>query len=312
MRFDLLKAQVNPFSWDKTTSHINAALLDYLTFYSLNDLVNKAQYQMGVEKIAGFTINIQQFLVTNAKASVIIVHGYYDHVGLYGHLINYALEQNYNVLCFDLPGHGLSSGESANIQSFQQYDVIFSTLLERLNKTHKQPIYAFGQSTGGAIILNYLLKSRNQARRLDKAVLLAPLVKPRGWRLGLKLVSIINLFIQQRPRQIITNPANPDFSDFLRQDPLQATELKLQWVIALKHWLTFWLKLPPLNFPLYVVQGNHDQTVDWQHNQPIILQKFPQRKLHILAKGQHHLVNDSIENRTIMFATISQWLNPAP
>lgn len=283
--------------------------MEYLTFYSLKDLASQAQYQMGYEHIAGFNINIQRFMLPNARATVLMVHGYYDHVGLYGHLINYALEQNYNVLCFDLPGHGLSSGERATISSFKQYAQIFSQLLTHCVQTFNTPIYAFGQSTGAAIILNHLLSTRNAQQQLDKAVLLAPLVRPKGWQIGFKLAPIAALLRQELPRTITTSKANPAFSDFLRQDPLQASALKLQWVLALKRWLKFWLALTPLDFPLYVLQGDGDQTVDWQRNQIIIKQKFPQRKLHVLPQGQHHLVNDSAENRAKMFAVISRWLN---
>jgi hypothetical protein len=78
---------------------------------------------------ADYTIVQQCWQVEIPKATVIIVHGYLDHSGLYGRLIRWSLEQNYNVICFDLPGHGLSSGEPANIDSFATYTHIFRQVI---------------------------------------------------------------------------------------------------------------------------------------------------------------------------------------
>ena len=38
----------------------------------------------------------------------LISHGYYDHAGLYGHLIEHLLSRGWNVAIFDQIGHGLS------------------------------------------------------------------------------------------------------------------------------------------------------------------------------------------------------------
>lgn len=310
--FKDLKTQLSEFAWAKTENEQikpNPLIHSYLSFYGLEPLLEKALHQIGTQDIGGFNIVVQTFKPKNPTATVLMVHGYYDHVGLYTNLIDYCLEQNLNVVTFDLPGHGLSSGEPAVIDDFQQYDEVFTHILEQAHKYFSHPIYAFGQSTGGAIILNYLLKTRNQKELLNKAVLLAPLVRPVGWQMGFKVATIAQFFIQHIARKITTNPANPVFSDFIRKDPLQAKTLSVKWVNALRRWLKYWLVLEPIDFPLCVIQGDCDQTVDWQRNQTIIKQKFPKRELHILKDAQHALVNDSPQKLTEMFEIISQWLN---
>lgn len=309
---DELKAQLAGFNWEnihaQSQSQRKQAQLNYLRFYGLEPLLENAQHQMGTSCIAGFDIVIQQFSPQKPIATVVLVHGYYDHVGLYGHMIEYCLQNNLNVITYDLPGHGLSSGEVAVIEDFQQYDAIFTHILEQAHQHFIHPVYAFGQSTGGAIILNYLLKTRNEKQLIEKAVLMAPLVRPVGWNPGFKIAAIAQFFIQHTARKIITNPANPVFSDFIRQDPLQAKTLSVKWVNALRRWLKYWLALEPLEFPLYVLQGDCDATVDWQRNQTIIKEKFPKRELYILKDAQHPLVNDAPKKRAEMFGVISQWL----
>ncbi|WP_423811416.1 alpha/beta hydrolase, partial [Pseudomonas aeruginosa] len=40
--------------------------------------------------------------------SLLLMHGYYDHMGLYRHVVDWALGMGFSVLACDLPGHGLS------------------------------------------------------------------------------------------------------------------------------------------------------------------------------------------------------------
>ncbi|MEB3734885.1 alpha/beta hydrolase [Halopseudomonas pachastrellae] len=46
------------------------------------------------------------------------------HMGLYRHLIQWGAGAAYAVLAFDLPGHGLSSGERASIDCFLRYQKV--------------------------------------------------------------------------------------------------------------------------------------------------------------------------------------------
>ena len=47
----------------------------------------------------------------NHKAGILIIHGFAEHSGRYGHLITLLLEEGYSVFLFDLRGHGRSFGK---------------------------------------------------------------------------------------------------------------------------------------------------------------------------------------------------------
>ena len=89
----------------------------------------------------------------DALGTSVVVHGYYDHVGLYRHLIAHLLERGQAVLTFDLPGHGLSSGGAATIESFDHYVEAFDACLTALGPHLPKPWQLYGQSTGGAIAM---------------------------------------------------------------------------------------------------------------------------------------------------------------
>jgi alpha-beta hydrolase superfamily lysophospholipase len=105
------------------------ALHPYLQFYGINPLEFPAHggaalhYSAGTFDSAGFRIFCQYFCVSRdaCRGTVFVLHGYYDHGGLYGKLLRYLLHKGYGVVLFDLPGHGLSSGDRAAITSFTQY-----------------------------------------------------------------------------------------------------------------------------------------------------------------------------------------------
>ena len=268
------------------------------------------QHSAGKAQLGGFDIVVQHWKVAKPKGVALLVHGYYDHVGLYRSLIDFCLQQQLDVVCFDLPGHGLSSGEVATIDDFRQYDDVFSEMLTLVQQL-QQPIYVFGQSTGGAIILHYLLTRgvRQVDSPFQQVYLLAPLVRPTGWRTGRWLHTLLHRFIKQLKREFKPNSADSEFLRFISElDPLQPKFLSVRWVGALKRWIPMIESQPATDVAVYLVQGDCDRTVDWQHNLPLLKLKFPRQQLLMLPGGQHHLVNESEFNQQKMYQQMSLWL----
>ena len=51
---------------------------------------------------------VQLWAPAEPQGTLLLLHGYYDHMGLYRHVVDWALSMNFAVLACDLPGHGLS------------------------------------------------------------------------------------------------------------------------------------------------------------------------------------------------------------
>lgn len=91
------------------------------------------------------------------KASVLIAHGYAEHMGRYNHVVQAFLEKDIAVSLLDHRGHGLSGGPRANVLDFDDFARDFAVFAEKvLEDQEKTPYFLFGHSMGCPILLRYL------------------------------------------------------------------------------------------------------------------------------------------------------------
>lgn len=294
-----LSSSLPAMDWTLKQPLSNEVWQSYCDFYQLPSLQQPEQnHYAGLLSIAGFHVVAQVWQPKKVTATAYLVHGLYDHLGLYQKLIKYCLDRGWRVVAFDLPGHGLSSGKRCAINSFQQYDQIFTKILTNICLHFSEPIHVFGQSTGGAIIINYLLKYNvNKTNSPFKSVnLISPLVRPKNW-LRIKLwLPIVRLFKKQLERGISTNSHDRDFLDFVqKKDPLQNKSLPLNWLEAVIDWNEFIEKKNPSNVEVNIVQGTADYSVMWKYNLKFLQKKLPNNSIKLIKNGRHHLVNETNE-----------------
>lgn len=260
--------------------------------------------------IAGYTIVQQCWQTPESDKILIINHGYFDHTGLYGQLIAWGLEHGYRVIGYDMPGHGLSSGERAAIDSFDTYSQVLEAVIDEALTSHSHthphthihtsnPISVdlIGQSTGCAVIANYLLKHPHPHAPVGRVALLAPLVRSMGWQAMRWVYFISKRFLSSVKRKFINSSHNTRFNYFLQyEDPLQAREIPLSWLGAMESWYTY-IRSLPTDFQnkqaITIIQGSGDLTVDWHHNLPELRRCFPNSTVHMIPKARHHLVKET-------------------
>ena len=268
--------------------------LHYQAYYGLDVPHHaKVQRRIGCFRVHDYEIVAQAWWPEQPHGTLLILHGYYDHMGLYRRLVDWGLEMGFAVLGCDLPGHGLSSGPRASINEFGEYQAVLSGLVEQARQLGlPRPWHLVGQSTGGAIAIDHLLHQPNDAE-LGRSVLLAPLIRPRAWLRSRISYEVVRRFVQQIPRTFTENSSDPAFLDFVqRRDPLQPDILPTSWVGALSRWIPRIEQAPAsLHSPL-IIQGEADLTVDWRHNLSVLERKFASPEVLRLPDARHHLVNE--------------------
>ncbi|MEZ0614979.1 alpha/beta hydrolase, partial [Pseudomonas sp. Env-44] len=132
----------------------------YQRFYGLDLAARQvpAVSRLGRLQVDGFEVVAQVWWPPAPVATMFLFHGFYDHMGLYRHVVDWALDQGFVVIACDLPGHGLSSGVRASIDDFAVYQSVVQALFVEAKALQlPQPWHLFGQSTGGAIVVDHLL-----------------------------------------------------------------------------------------------------------------------------------------------------------
>jgi len=285
----------------------------YRAFYGLDFENRRAGLRstMGLLRACGYDIVVQGFVPENAKGTILVMHGYYGHLGIYDHLIEHLLELNYGVLGFDLPGHGLSSGAIASISSFHQYQTVLQSVLKVCLSDFTGPLHVVAQSTGGAIIIDYLLSRAFEPEvcPFDRKILLAPLIRPVNWRRNKAVYEVVSPFFDYVTRKFALNSHDQEFLSFLKKlDPLQSKKLSINWVGALKRWIPDVEKRPPSDLSPTIIQGQKDGTVDWRHNVRILKKKFNHPEVIYIPSARHQLVNESPKYRNLVFDHIADTL----
>lgn len=309
-----IRATLNSFCEVLQTAGDRAVVADdsilltrYRAFYHI-DFQNQlphVQAMSGIVKTAGYDIVCHYYRQKNNRQqapTLFVLHGLYDHVGIFDKIIGYYLQAGFSVVAFDLPGHGLSSGQAAVIANFTRYHQVVDTVVDIVKPHITGPLYVAGQSTGGAILIDWMLCHR-QSYPFAKTLLLAPLIYPNNWDQNSLLHTTLSPLLEFIPRKFTENSNDPEFLAFLQyEDPLQPRYLSVRWVGALKHWIPGIIHARPSSCSVCVIQGQEDTTVDWRRNIPVLEQKFPNLKLHCFPQLRHQVVNDHLLLRKDLFA----------
>ena len=109
------------------------------------------------------------------KAVIILVHGLGEHIQRYNSWADLFKSENIGFAGVDLPGHGRSEGKRGHINPFSVTAEMLDILIKSCNQTFPgTPVYLYGHSLGGTIVLDYLLK---KSPRVKGAIVTSPLLR---------------------------------------------------------------------------------------------------------------------------------------
>jgi lysophospholipase len=257
-------------------------------------------------------------------AMVIVLHGYLNHTGQLKHLIAALLESGLAVGSFDLPGHGLSEGQSAAVGAFEDYTQALLDFVLTIRAFCPGPLHFVGFSTGAGIGIELLLNDKEKRKldsRLrgndtslyselfDKVVLAAPLIHWRGYSASKATYAFCRTFTDKVRRMPQKNSSDNNFLSFNRSDDyLHCRYVSLDWVRALYDWNDRLEAMPVCDKEVLILQGDRDTTVDWRYNIRLLKEKFPAAKVEVVQGARHELFNESIGLRKECLTKITAYL----
>lgn len=142
-------------------------------------------HEEGFLDVDGVRLWTEDDVPTGARAHVLLLHGYADHLGRYRAFRDALLAEGFGVHGYDQRGHGRTAGPRGHVQKFSDYLDDFDRCLARM-RTQGGNTRAFvvGHSHGGLEALAAL--QRRGTPLLDGLVLSAPYLalafRPPAWK----------------------------------------------------------------------------------------------------------------------------------
>ena len=111
-----------------------------------------------------FKIYYQKWLPEgDPKAVLLIAHGFAEHSGRYGNVVNHFVPKGYAVYALDHRGHGRSDGERVQVDDFHDYVADLKTFFNQVRRENPgKKIFLIGHSMGSVISLAYTLEYQDE------------------------------------------------------------------------------------------------------------------------------------------------------
>jgi len=246
------------------------------------------------------------------KGVVSLVHGLGEHSGRYVDFAARLNQAGFAVTAFDLRGHGKSGGLRGHIPSFNAYMEDINTNLDAtVARFPSLPVFLYGHSLGGVLVLAYPLRKQSN---LTGVVAAGPGLRPSIAEDKLKV------FLSQIGGTVFSKVTLPSDIDLtmvsrdpavvrkLQDDPLRNDQITLAFgkhMLNALDWL--WEHAHQVHYPLLLMHGTADELAYYSGSQEFVA-KIPNNCTLKLWEGLSHELHNEPEKEQV-FEYLIDWLN---
>ncbi|ASF40218.1 alpha/beta hydrolase [Halobacillus halophilus] len=198
-------------------------------------------------------------------ATIIIVHGAFEHAGRYHSLAESFQKGGFNVIYGDLPGQGLAEGKKGHIKNFETY---IDTVRQWLQKADSsRPVFLLGHSMGGTVVMRVMQELKPS---VNGVILSSPAAGILNGA-SKSLEAVTHVINKVWPSVLVKAPfkpeyvtRNPEVIAKDKQDTLIIEKVSIRWYKefrkAIKKSFSEVEEFPDV--PLLVMQAGEDHMVD--------------------------------------------------
>jgi acylglycerol lipase len=247
----------------------------------------------------------------NARAVILMVHGLGEHIQRYNHWADLFKKEGIGFAGLDLPGHGRSEGRRGNIKSYTVLDEMIDILLTSCRKTFPGvPVFIYGHSLGGGIVLDYLIRKKP---KVTGAIVTSPWLRLsfEPSKIKLMVASVMKYLLPGliQPSGLTVGHISHDQTvvEKYKTDPLVHGKISVslfsEAMTAAEYSLAH---ASELKVPTLMLHGSDDLICSPEGSREFAA-RTPMAELRIWEGGYHELHNEAFKEE--VFAYIMKWIN---
>jgi len=246
----------------------------------------------------------------NIRAGIVLVHGIGEHLQRYSGWIEKFNKIGVGVVGVDLPGHGRSDGKRGVLNNYSLADEMIDFLIAEFKKTFPGiPVFIYGHSLGGGIVLQYILRNTPE---VNGAIVTSPWLRlafePPKSKLILAgiMKSLLPSLVQ--PSELVVKHISHDQKvvDAYIADPLNHDKISVGLFHSAVTAADYSFQhAEELKIPLLLMHGSDDQLTSPQGSRDFA-SKTNLAELKIWEGGYHELHNETFRDE--VFSYIEKWI----
>lgn len=259
-----------------------------------------------------FNINIyntliygQYFQPNIVKAVVVLIHGMGEHAKRYeDFVIPHFTKNSIGVLSYDQFGHGKSEGKKGHNPGFEAVlDSVQEMLIKAKQVFGDKPIFLYGHSMGGNVVINYALRRKNSLKGLiATSPFLRLAFEPPAWKmtLGKILQKITPAITMSNELEITDLSRDKNEVEKYKNDPLIHDQISSNYSIKFMEtgeWAI--ANANQLKKPMLLLHGTGDKITSYKASEIFAKNANEQVELKLYEGAYHELHNDIIKNEVV-------------
>lgn len=256
----------------------------------------------------GIELYYEKHLVSNPKATIIIVHGLGENQSRYAWVTEQLNNNGYNVYRYDHRGHGRSGGKRGYAKHFSFIINDLDELVDFVISEEHTPVYLLGHSMGGFIVNNY--GSHHSSKLAGIVSSAAPgiilnMVKVLT-KIPFKLIGWVN-YKNELGGALSHDPQVPiDYES----DPynLKKFKIRLLGTMFIEGVKDLQENIKNFTCPILYLHGKDDSIVECESTKWLYENNPVEDKELILYDGMYHEILNEVEKEKVI-NDILDWLN---
>ncbi|MHA2255489.1 MAG: alpha/beta hydrolase [Candidatus Heimdallarchaeaceae archaeon] len=271
---------------------------------------HKEDYFTGLKNLK---IYYQFWIPKEPKAVVQILHGGFEHIGRYKHLVERLTSENFILYGNDHRGHGRSEGKRNHIKSFDEFEEDCFTLSKIIKKKYpKLPFFVLGHSMGSFIAQRYAIYHKDAINGLILSGTGTKVMEIPGFlrilaRVMSKIYPSFKAASNLDPNEISSDPESVE--DYT-SDPLinYSVASASMGVAFMDHYPEVKSRINEIQIPVLIQKGELDTMVLGLDELNADLN--PKDKTVKIYKGcKHEMYTEGKNNRDSALSDLVEWLN---